>query len=399
MKRYIVAVLGLGAASIGCSDVSEPVQPPLRFQAAVQSACVPRPAGLVSWWSGDRHAGDLIGGRHGQFALGPSFGAGKVGEAFSFAGGNFVIVLDDPALTLGTNEFTIELWAHFNRLQGRDPFISHDEGGGINRKWIFWYDAAGHGTLGGPALRFHAVTPLQYHGDAVSASWNPSAGRWYHVAIVRYGTTYTLYIDGALAASALGPLTLPNPASELLIGGAEAYTFDGSLDEVSLYDRGLLGAEIAAIASAGAAGKCKAGLRPLHPSVLTPPAPVFDITHTCDLLQLPSGELENAKVPSGYLVIDTKWHPACPGSSPGVPGDNFWTMAPYRDPRVAEMVVCRNQPGGGVSGGVWQPLKAPPGWYISENPATTLAYIQLCNNDFQFGIRVIEVAVIRRVRA
>jgi hypothetical protein len=125
-----------------------------------QSACIPAPTGMVAWWPGDGNADDIVGGRNGTLVNGAGFDPGMVGQAFSFNGVNWVEVPDDPIWTLGTSDFTIDLWVKFNSLSGRDPFISHDDGGGEQNKWIFWYDVQGHDKLNGvPALRFHINSP------------------------------------------------------------------------------------------------------------------------------------------------------------------------------------------------------------------------------------------------
>lgn len=125
------------------------------FMQSGVGACISPPSSLVAWWPGDGNANDLAGGRHGTSMNGATFGPGLVAQAFSFNGSSWVEVPDDPVWTLGARDFTIDLWANFNGLSGRDPLISHDDGGGGQNKWIFWYDARGHDKLlNVPALRF-----------------------------------------------------------------------------------------------------------------------------------------------------------------------------------------------------------------------------------------------------
>ena len=214
------------------------------------AACVPPPADLVSWWPADGDPTDIAGGRDGTLVGGAGFAPGQVAEAFSFSGGGYVSVPDDPVWTLGTNAFTIDLWVRFNSLSGRDPFIAHDEGGFSLKKWIFWYDAFGHR---GPSLG-----PL----DPVVYSWNPVVGRWYHVAVTRSGSTYTLYIDGVAVISEADARSIPDPNAPLTIGRAEALFLNGLVDEVEIHNRALTAAEIQAIFAAGSAGKCKVATGP-----------------------------------------------------------------------------------------------------------------------------------------
>ena len=218
------------------------------------------PPGIVSWWPGDGNANDIAGARNGSLVGSTGFAAGIVGEAFSFDGGSWVEVPDDPIWTLGTEDFTIDLWVRFNSLSGRDPFIAHDNGRGEKDKWIFWYDAVGHDKQQGvPALRFHINSPhpepVPFPHDTVVAPWNPILGRWYHVALTRSGINYALYIDGVQVATDTSTFSIPDPVLPLTIGSAEAYTLNGLIDEVEIFDRALSAEEIQAIFNAGSAGR------------------------------------------------------------------------------------------------------------------------------------------------
>lgn len=239
---------------------------PFRFMVDVLGSsaptCMQPPEGLVSWWPGDGGADDIVGARNGSVVGSTRFAPGIVGEAFSFDGGGWVDVPDDPIWTLSTENFSIDLWVRFDSLSGRDPFIAHDNGGGEEDKWIFWYDTVGHDKQQGtPALRFHINSPhpepVPFPHDTVVAPWNPILGRWYHVAVTRRGINYSLYIDGAQVATDTSTFSIPDPVVPLTIGRAEAYTLDGLIDEVEIFDRALSDAEIHAIFTAGSAGKCK----------------------------------------------------------------------------------------------------------------------------------------------
>ena len=48
--------------------------------------CLPPPAGLVSWWSGDKTANDVQGTNNGILLNGASFRPGMVGPGFRFDG-------------------------------------------------------------------------------------------------------------------------------------------------------------------------------------------------------------------------------------------------------------------------------------------------------------------------
>jgi hypothetical protein len=227
---------------------------------SAQSDCIEPPEGMIAWWPGDGSAEDIVGGRNGTLINGVDFAPGIVGSAFNFISYNreYVSIPDDDIWTLGDNPFTIDLWVNFSVLRPRLPFIGHDESGGQYNKWIFWYDAWGHRNPRGPALRFHINSPTMPPLDPAAYLWRPTTGKWYHVAVTRSGSAYTLYIDGVPVITEHDYRTIPDPNVPLTIGRSEHYYFDGQIDEVEIFNRALSAGEIAAIYNAGAAGKCKA---------------------------------------------------------------------------------------------------------------------------------------------
>ena len=233
-----------------------------------QSACVPPPSGAVAWWPFDESVGptaaDIIGGRNGTdygFVEPPVPAPGEVGNAlefFGFTGYSYVAVPNDPVWTLGSNDFSIELWANLattggNLIQPGDIFIGHDEGPDNQNKWFF--------ALGGGYLFFHINSPTLGPQRFPLIPFAPTANTWYHLTVTRSGSLYSIYIDGSLAGTATNSETIPAAQAILTIGQAEDLGFvDGRLDEVTIYDRALTAQEVHSIWAAGSAGKCKPGI-------------------------------------------------------------------------------------------------------------------------------------------
>ena len=91
---------------------------------------------MIAWWPGDGSAADIVGSHNGTLQNGAGFAAGKVSQAFNFNGSNQLVqVADDSAWTLGSSDFSIDLWANFNQSDGDQPLIGHDEGPGNANKW------------------------------------------------------------------------------------------------------------------------------------------------------------------------------------------------------------------------------------------------------------------------
>jgi concanavalin A-like lectin/glucanase superfamily protein/lamin tail-like protein/CotH protein/Ig-like domain-containing protein len=224
-------------------------------RALAQTNCYAKPTGLIAWWAADGFALDLAGTNHGVLQ-GAGYAAGEAGQGFSFNGSSYVSVPDSPLWTFGSSDFSIELWAKFSDASGNRIFLGHDDGGGIQNKWLFW--------LNGGVLQFHINGP----GNVLigTAPFSPVVGQWYHLAVTRQVNTYRFFINGVLVSTDVNALTIPNSSQPLTIGVAEGiFHFNGVLDEISIYNRALSSVEVASIFGAGGSGKC----------FTNDPAPVF----------------------------------------------------------------------------------------------------------------------------
>jgi hypothetical protein len=78
---------------------------------------------------------------------------------------------------------------------------------------------------------------------------------WHHVVFVRSNEDIAVYLDGSIEIQGHMPL-LPQFAGQLLIGGSVDVdaSFEGKIDEVAVYDRGLTADEVAAHYRAASSG-------------------------------------------------------------------------------------------------------------------------------------------------
>ena len=219
------------------------------------NTCLPPPAGMKSWWTGDGNTGDFSGTNHGLLAGGAVFVPGKVGQAFAFTNGTgFVQIPSSPDLDLGTNDFSIELWAQFTSLGGTRALIAKDDGSGGNSKWIFWLN---NGLL---QFQFGNSQPITMG----SGGFQPVLNHWHHLAMTRSGSTFNFYIDGVLNSTGTSSAAIPPIQAPITIGQAEGTFFMGGLeDEVTIYSRALSTIEVRSIYDADAAGKCAPTIAPM----------------------------------------------------------------------------------------------------------------------------------------
>ncbi|MHB8519117.1 MAG: FG-GAP-like repeat-containing protein [Limisphaerales bacterium] len=234
--------------------------------------CVSAPSGLVGWWAGNGNAKDTAGGNDGALAGDVSFLPGEAGLAFNFTGGGKSVVIPDSAGLELTNQFTIEAWVNPATLTDD----SHGGGRGIVSKVGGSGGANGYqfGFYGGYTNLFGQFnTPGQaWPGYQVVAQLSTplKTNAWVHVAWTYDQAAAMLYLNGVpVATNVIGPHPVATSASNLRISADDNgnLSFDGLIDEVSIYNRALTATEIQAIYNAGSAGKCA----PITSPGVTPP--------------------------------------------------------------------------------------------------------------------------------
>jgi hypothetical protein len=222
--------------------------------------CVSVPAGLVSCWQGEGNAQDQAESNDGNLQGDLAFVPGEVGQAFRFNGTNAdVRVPASASLNVGLADgFTIETWINPADVLQWHPLVEWNNGSFGVSFAISDGSGAGHGALWASvkdtAFTEHPLTTPT--GLLVSNVWQ-------HVAVTYAKTNgyAVLYINGVQKAQATLGVFTPRTIGDLYLGlrpydGGAGARFVGLMDEVSIYNRALSGAEIAAIYSAGTAGKC-----------------------------------------------------------------------------------------------------------------------------------------------
>jgi hypothetical protein len=225
-------------------------------------ACVPPPSGLVAWWQMEGSVTDIVSGIVPIATNALSFVPAEVGRGVSLGTGGYIDIPPSPLLE--SQRFTWETWA---RWDGPGP--TEDSAGSVI------LENALNGTFGyalsarASDHRFVLTCGTIFSSAAVSSNIF-TQGVFYHVAASYDGATFKLYVNGILEAQLAAAGTL-NWGNFWSIGANPAFarnqgiprTWNGVIDEVSIYNRALSSNEIVAIYSAGAGGKCRITNAPL----------------------------------------------------------------------------------------------------------------------------------------
>jgi beta-galactosidase len=205
--------------------------------------------GLVAWWKMDEtngaSAADSSGNGRAATVSGATFTTGYLSNALRFNGSGNAATFASP----DANQITVAAWVRADaRGNSQYPRILDTPG----YRLFFRFD--GQGTN---ALDF-ATYSTGSNGDWISGANTISTGAWYHVAASYDRTSFanlpTLYVNGAK----LPPATITSPSGAQppysgtgYIGNKSGLSraWNGSIDDLRIYNRLLSDAEIQALAS------------------------------------------------------------------------------------------------------------------------------------------------------
>ena len=103
------------------------------------------------------------------------------GASALFDGTNsYLSIPSDADFDFGTGDFTIDFWVRFNSTTGLQSLITR------NSNNDFAINKQANGTV---AIWIEGTQPIE-------TAWNPTAGTWYHAALVRSGTSVKFFSNG-----------------------------------------------------------------------------------------------------------------------------------------------------------------------------------------------------------
>jgi YD repeat-containing protein len=152
----------------------------------------------------------------------------KFGGASGFFDGNgdYLVVPDSDDWYLGTADFTIDLWVRFASLPAS---------GDLQMICTQYADSSNYWDL---YLHNNSGTLQWRLNSAVANASTLSTGVWYHVAVVRTGSTYRFFQDGVLIGTSTTSQTFGDYAGSLYIGKfgtySSPYYFSGNIDELRI---------------------------------------------------------------------------------------------------------------------------------------------------------------------
>jgi PKD repeat protein len=160
--------------------------------------------------------------------------------ARAFDGSTGYLSIPDASSLNPTGDLSVEAWVNPRIVHGG---VAVQKGGSSG--YSVWQYRLGM-TSGGQWRGTVFVGGTAY---AVTAPGTGALGTWTHLVLTRSAGTLSLYVNGALAATAASSGAVNSTTSILAVGrsGASASSyFDGSVDEVAVYDHALSASAVAA---------------------------------------------------------------------------------------------------------------------------------------------------------
>ena len=175
--------------------------------------------------------------------------AGKIGNAIQIANNNSAQVSSVPPITNG--KLTVEAWVKYDdwAFEANSNAVARWDGTTTNGNWFL-------GRSGGAQFRFMLV--VNGVNNIILGNSGKSTGVWYHLVATYDGATARLYVNGVEEGSqAVAGGDLVDTSTPLSIGeranNADPY-WNGAVDEVKVFQRGMTAAEVSAEYSAQNAG-------------------------------------------------------------------------------------------------------------------------------------------------
>ena len=156
--------------------------------------------------------------RNGNTTQGTFSPYGSNWSNFFDGSGDYLSLPSNSAFTLGTGDFTIEMWYN--------PSVSYASGN------VYLCDMGSNGTRIQLYLNSIYFIPQSGNNIQSAAGVGMVVGTWYHVAAVRSGSTMTLYVNGASVGSTTNSNNLTDTLFRIGDYGGGGYGFNGYISNV-----------------------------------------------------------------------------------------------------------------------------------------------------------------------
>lgn len=270
---------------------------------SVASAATIPTSGLVGSWALDGNGTGTDGGSNANAVGGVQYTAGKVGQAATFNGKDYLEIPDSNSLSPSTNgeKMTVAFWmnpATFNFTGEQAGYVNFfGKGTSGNQEWTFrmYNTTAQDGGSRAKRVSFYGYNLSGGLGAGSYFQDDLQTNQWIFVTGVLDGANTHIYKNGVLRDS--DPLSgyninMGNGSAPVRIGTRDmASYFQGSIDNVRVYNRALSATEINQLYQADLAGVAS------QAAIAQAPTPVAATTSKVTIATVPA-PVVTTKIPT-----------------------------------------------------------------------------------------------------
>jgi hypothetical protein len=147
--------------------------------------------------------------------------------------GDYLSLANDIAFNFGSSNFTVEFWINTTQSTATATLISKEWGGSpYTGGWSIQLNG-----LGSTAMTIYWADYSTSATFMVANTTSYRDGLWHHVAWVRNGSSFVLYIDGVSVATATNATAFGNNSNQLTIGNDQTFgprNYFGSISDLRI---------------------------------------------------------------------------------------------------------------------------------------------------------------------
>jgi len=162
----------------------------------------------------DSSTNNFLVTRNGNTTQGSFSPYGPLWSNYFDGNGDYLSLASSSAFNMGVSNFTVEAWYYFTELPGAGTNDNLYTFGSFNPYLYLW----GDGTI--------VLRSAQSSGDIINVAHGFTVGQWYHLALVKTGTSFVLYRNGSVLGSGTSAAIVSQNKS-LEIGGQSTFGFTG----------------------------------------------------------------------------------------------------------------------------------------------------------------------------
>ena len=195
---------------------------------------------LMVWYPFNRSANDATGNGYNGVVNGATLTTDRFGNsnsAYYFNGSAYISVSSFP---VNTNHLTVSFWFNTPDTTLNQRMLTHN------------WPVGSFSTDVSPQNGFGAAIRNGIGGQTnIYGTFNPRKNTWYNYILTYNGDNLNLYVNGLKINSIATTIGLETITTTLFFGGNQTYYFDGSLDDIRVYNKELDSTEVQALFNEG----------------------------------------------------------------------------------------------------------------------------------------------------